>query len=160
MEIDFGFLADAAAVDNSGKLSVLGIFDRIHAAEFPARHGRVSLVLRFSAGIEDVGSRQIEIRLRGPHGQEILRLDGRMDLATGSTAAEERVRVPHILNLDGIAFPEPGRYYFDISADNEPLLSIPLHLDHATRAGAPGPRLTGPGGAPPFSFGPIGSAQA
>jgi len=160
MEIDFGFLADAAAVDSSGKLSVLGIFDRIHAGEFPARHGRVSLVLRFSAGAEDVGSRQIEIRLRGPENQEILRLDGRMDLATGGTVAGDRVRVPHILNLDGIAFPEPGRYYFDISSDGEPLLSIPLHLDLAQRSGAPGQRLSGPGGAPPFAFGPIGSAQA
>jgi hypothetical protein len=160
MEIDFGFLADAAAVDSSGKLSVLGIFDRIHAAEFPARHGRVSLVLRFSAGIEDSGSRQIEIRLRGPHGQEILRLDGRMELATGSTATEERIRVPHILNLDGISFPEPGRYFFDISADGEPLLTIPLHLDLASRSGASGPRISGPGGASPFAFGPIGSDQA
>jgi hypothetical protein len=35
-----------------------------------------------------------------------------------------------------------------------------LHLDLAQRSGAPGPRLAGPGGSPPFSFGPIGSAQA
>lgn len=160
MEIDFGFLADAASVDSSGKLSVLGIFDRIHAAEFPARHGRVSLVLRFSAGVEDVGSRQIEIRLRGPHGQELLRLDGRMDLATGNAAPEERIRVPHILNLDGIAFPEAGRYFFDIAAEGKPLLSIPLHLDLASRPGAQGTRPAGHGGTPPFAFGPIGPAQA
>ena len=158
MEIDFGFLADAATVDSAGKLNVLGIFDRIQAAEFPARHGRVSLVLRFSAGVEDLGSRQIEIRLRGPRGQEIIRLDGRMELAAGRESAEDRIRVPHILNLDGIAFPEAGRYFFDIAADGEPLLSIPLHLDLAK--GPHGPRLTGPGGAPPFAFGPPGPVHA
>jgi hypothetical protein len=160
MELDFGLLADAATVDGSGKLNVLGVFDRIQAREFPARHGRVSLVLRFSAGVDEVGAHQIVIRLRGPSGQELLRLDGRMDLEAGAREAGEGIKVPHILNLDGITFPEPGIYFFDISADGESLMSIPLRLELVAGSASPGPRALGDGPPPPFALGPVGTALA
>ena len=54
MEIDLAFLADAATIDASGKLSVLGIFDRIGVSQFPAQHGRITLVLRFTAGTSEM----------------------------------------------------------------------------------------------------------
>jgi hypothetical protein len=159
MELDFGLLADAATVDGSGKLNVLGVFDRIQAREFPARHGRISLVLRFSAGLAEVGAHQVDIRLRGPSGEEVLRLDGRLDLSGGSREAEEGIKVPHVLNLDGITFPEAGTYFFDIACDGRSLLSIPLRLEVVPPAQA-SPRASGGGLPPPFAFGPRGSAQA
>ena len=160
MDLDFGLMADAATVDGSGKLNVLGVFDRIQAREFPARHGRISLVLRFSAGVDEVGSHEVVIRLRAPGGQELLRLDGRMELEGGAREAGEGIRVPHILNLDGIAFPEPGTYFFDISADGDSLMSIPLRVERAAGSSPAGPRAAGDGPAPPFSFGPVGPALA
>ena len=39
MEIDLALLADAATIDASGKLNILGIFDRIGVTQFPAQHG-------------------------------------------------------------------------------------------------------------------------
>jgi hypothetical protein len=160
MELDFGLLADAATVDASGKLNVLGVFDRIQTREFPARHARVALVVRFSAGLPEAGSHQVEIRLRGPSGQEVLRLDGRMDLAGGQREVEEGIKVPHVLNLDGITFPEPGMYFFDIACDGRSLMSIPLRLEVASGSAASGPRASGGGLPPPFAFGPRGGAQA
>jgi hypothetical protein len=159
MELDFGLLADAATVDGSGKLNVLGVFDRIQARDFPARHGRISLVLRFSAALSEVGAHQVEIRLRSPSGGELLRLDGRLDLSGGSREAEEGIKVPHVLNLDGITFPEAGTYFFDIACDGKSLLSIPLRLE-IVRGAQASPHASGGGIPPPFSFGPRGSAQA
>lgn len=159
MELDFGLLADAATVDGSGKLNVLGVFDRIQARDFPARHGRISLVLRFSAGLAEAGAHQVEIRLRGPSGNEILRLDGRLDLTGGSREAQEGIKVPHVLNLDGITFPEAGTYTFDIASDGKSLLSIPLRLEAVPGLPA-APRASGGGLPPPFAFGTRGSAQA
>lgn len=160
MELDFGLLADAATVDTSGKLSVLGIFDRIQAREFPARHGRISLVLRFSAAVGEVGSHQVEIRLRGPSGQEILRLDGRMDFGAGTNAVSEGIKVPHVLNLDGVAFPQPGMYAFDISSDGESVMSIPLRLEAVAGMSSPGPRTVLPGHPSAFVPGHGGIAEA
>jgi len=160
MELDFGLLADAATVDASGKLNVLGVFDRIQARDFPARHGRLSLVLRFSAGVGELGTHQVEIRLRGPSDRELLRLDGRLDLGGGSRETREGIKVPHVLNLDGITFPEAGTYFFDILADGRSLMSIPLRLEAAVGAPASVPHASGGGPPLPFAFRPGGAAQA
>jgi hypothetical protein len=160
MEIDFALLADAATVDASGKLNVLGVFDRIQAREFPARHGRISLVLRFSAGVGEVGAHEVEIRLRGPGDQEVLRLDGRMELGASPRQAAEGIKMPHVLNLDGITFPEPGRFSFDIAVDGEEIHSVPLVLEEAAGAGASGRRASTGGVPPPFAFGSGGAAAA
>ena len=128
MEIDVALLADAATIDSSGKLNILGIFDRITAQSFPAQHSRISLVLRFAAGLQEAGTHQVEIRLRDPSGGEVVRLNGQMQLGPGSRGAGGVVKVPHVLNLDGMVFPEPGLYNFDVRIDGEHHASIPLTM--------------------------------
>ena len=83
MEVDLALLADAATIDGSGKLNILGIFDRLGTGAFPTRHPRMALVLRFSAGVHEVGKHEIEIVLRAPDGGEVVRIDGEMNLAAG-----------------------------------------------------------------------------
>lgn len=128
MEIDLALLADAATIDGSGKLNILGVFDRIGASTFPAQHGRMAMVLRFAAGLREAGSHQVGIRLKGPDGEEVLRLDGEMQLAPGPRSAGGGVKVPHILNLDGVVFTRPGHYTFDVSVDGEHHVGIPLTI--------------------------------
>jgi hypothetical protein len=75
MEIDLALLADAATIDASGKMSILGIFDRIGVTQFPAQHGRVTLVLRFTAGTSEIGSHEVHIRMSDPAGVEVPSMD-------------------------------------------------------------------------------------
>lgn len=126
MEVDLALLADAATIDGSGKLNILGIFDRLGTNAFPTRHPRMSLVLRFSAGIHEVGKHKVGIVLRSPDGREAVRIDGEMNLSAGPRGVVEGVLVPHILNMDGLVFPVPGRYAFDVVVDGEHHVSIPL----------------------------------
>lgn len=128
MEVDLALLADAATIDGSGKLNILGIFDRLSTASFPTRHPRLSLVLRFAAGINEVGRHQVAISLKGPDGKEVLRIDGEMNLAPGPSSAGGAVLVPHVLNMDGLVFPVPGRYAFDVKVDGVHQVSIPLSV--------------------------------
>ena len=117
MEIDLALLADAATVDATGKLSILGIFDRITAAQFPVQHGRIALVLRFTAGTAEMGTHDMEIRLSDPDGAEVLSLNGEMHLGGGGPSGTGPIRVPHILNLDGLVFSRAGHYSYDIKED-------------------------------------------
>ena len=39
MEVDLALLADAATIDGSGKLNILGIFDRLTTSAFPTAGG-------------------------------------------------------------------------------------------------------------------------
>ena len=119
MEIDLALLADAATVDASGKLNILGIFDRVHAHHLPAKHGRVSLVLRFSASVRDAGSHRLRITLTGPDAREILSIDGEMHLGPGAHDPSGQILIPHVINLDGLVFERPGVYTFDVRVDGE-----------------------------------------
>ena len=129
MEIDLAVLADAATIDGNGKLNILGIFDRIGVSRFPAKHGRIALVLRFAAGVRDAGSHRVGIRLRSPDGSEMVNLDGNMQFGPGSMKTGGGVRIPHVLNLDGLVFEGGGHHTFDIQVDGVHHCSIPLVVD-------------------------------
>ena len=128
MEVDLALLADAATIDGSGKLNILGIFDRLTTQAFPTRHPRLSLVLRFSAGLDQVGRHQVGIALKAPDGKEMVRIDGEMNLAPGPSGSGGAVLVPHVLNMDGLIFPGPGRYAFDVRVDGVHHVSISLSV--------------------------------
>ena len=134
MEIDLALLADAATIDASGKLNILGIFDRISVTQFPAQHGRVTLVLRFTAGTSEIGSHEVHIRMSDPGGAEVLSLNGEIQLV--GPAAQNGIRVPHILNLDGLVFTGPGMYNFDVKVDGEHHVSLPLSVEGPQGRGA------------------------
>jgi hypothetical protein len=129
MEIDLALLADAATIDGSGKLNILGIFDRLGTNAFPTRHPRMCLVLRFSAGVHELGRHDVAIVLKAPDGSEVVRIDGEMNLSGGRRGVTSGVLVPHILNMDGLVFPMPGRYAFDVQIDGEHHASLPLTVD-------------------------------
>ena len=134
MEVDLALLADAATIDAAGKLNILGIFDRLGTSAFPTRHPRMSLVLRFSAGVHEAGKHDVEIILRGPEGKELVHVDGEMNLTAGPRSVAGGVLVPHVLNMDGLVFPSPGRYAFDVRVDGEHHVSIPLTLEGPERS--------------------------
>ena len=126
MEVDLALLADAATIDGSGKLNILGIFDRLTTTSFPTRHPRLSLVLRFSAGLQEVGKHEVGIKLKAPDGKELVRIDGEMNLAPGPSGSGGAILVPHVLNMDGLIFPAAGSYAFDVRVDGEHHVTIPL----------------------------------
>ena len=128
MEIDLALLADAATIDATGKMNILGVFDRLGVSQFPAQHGRIALVLRLTAGTSEIGRHDMEIRLSDPDGAEVLSVNGEMQLGVGGHASEG-IRVPHVLNLDRLVFPAPGRYSFDVRVDGQHHVTIPLVVD-------------------------------
>jgi len=126
MEIDLALLADAATLDAAGKLNMLGVFDRIQVASFPARHDRIAMVLRFQGALAEAGQHELQIRLLTPDQEEMLSISGELTFAPGPAEYGGGIRVPHLINLNGIVFPGSGRYMFDVSLDGEHARSIPL----------------------------------
>ena len=135
MDIDLALLADAANLDSNGKLNVLGVFDRIGTTTFPARHPRMVLILRFAAPISETGRHKVSIVLRGPDGTQMVRVDGEVQITPKGPVAGGIIRVPHILNLDGLVFHKPGPHAFDIEVGGEHHLALPLTVEgHQTKA--------------------------
>ena len=131
MKLDLALLADAATVDGSGKLNILGIFDHIAAGEFPARHERMCLVLRFSAAGRETGNHEVEVVVRDPDGDEMARMTGTIGL--GPLVGAEGVRIPQVLHMDGFVFPQPGVYAIEVELDGEVAERLHLRLSRATR---------------------------
>jgi hypothetical protein len=136
MEIDMALLADAATVDASGKLNILGIFDRITVAELPAHHPHLSLVLRVSASLGEAGLHKMEIVLQDPTGSRVMGMNGEFHVGPGPALAGGQVRIPQVLNIERLVFPKAGRYAFNVSLDGEHQVSIPLFVQEI-RGGRP-----------------------
>lgn len=139
MEIDLALLADAATIDASGKLNILGVFDRISVARFPASHPHVSLVFRFSATMAESGKHRVEIVLKDPDGKELLHLNGDLQVAPGGGPAGGQIRVPQVLNIDRLVFAKAGRYTFEVIVDGEHQASLPLTVHGGTSHGGTPP---------------------
>jgi hypothetical protein len=131
MEIDLALLADAATVDGSGKLNILGVFDRISATAFPAKHPRLSLILRLTASMNEAGDHEVEIALKDPDGEEMGRINGTIAVGFGPTDTGGRVTVPQVINMDGLVFTKEGRYSFNVQIDGNHHVSVPLFLHKA-----------------------------
>ena len=131
MEIDLALLADAATVDASGKLNILGVFDRISTSGFPAQHPHISLVLRLAATMKEAGEHAVEIVLKDPDGGEMMRMNGEIQVGPGPALAGGQVRIPQVINIERLVFPKAGRYNFDIGVDGEHHVSVPLFLHGA-----------------------------
>ena len=128
MEVDLALLCDAATVDASGKLNILGVFDRLNVSRLPARHPRMSLVLRFRGDVSEVGEHTLAIALKDPEGGELFSADGKLNIGGGRGSAGEGIRVPQVLNFDGLVFESEGRYVFDVRVDGTHHVAVPLRV--------------------------------
>lgn len=131
MNVELALIADAATVDGSGKLNILGVFDHISVAEFPARHERLCLVFRFSAAPGESGDHQVEVVIQDPSGEEMARMSGSISL--GPAMGGEPMRIPQVLHMDGFVFPAPGRYAIEVEIDGRVEERLTLSVSRANR---------------------------
>ena len=115
MKVDFALACDYALIDQYGKLSVLGIFQHIWVAQFPAVHPRLHLVLRLKGKRTEVGQHDVRIRLGDGDGAEVLSGSGTVTLAEPPAGGME-IEAGAILVFDA-PLPHPGAYRFEITVD-------------------------------------------
>ena len=113
-------LADEANVSQEGKLNVLGIFDRIAAAEFPVMHPRMVFAFRVEAEAGDGGRGfPVNVELLDPDGAVLFQAAGEM--IAPRVSAGEFTTSNQVFTLVGLQFPRAGLYRFVITiADTEP----------------------------------------
>lgn len=111
MRIPMAFLADEANISQEGKLNVLGIFDRIGAAEFPTVHPRMVFAFRVHAEYAD--SEQafpVRVRLEDEDGGVMFEANG--EIVAPEVAPGEFSTANQVFNLVGVQFARPGNYKF------------------------------------------------
>ncbi|MGH7557991.1 MAG: DUF6941 family protein [Gemmatimonadota bacterium] len=129
MEVNLAVCCDAANVSREGKLNLLGIFNSIHATQFPCTHPHLTLVLRVEARIGEEGSHPIEIKLADEDGQEIFKLTGQ--LALQGARPGRPMTAQTVMDINNFQIPRPGTYSFEIFIDNHHQRSVALHVVEA-----------------------------
>lgn len=128
---------DYALIDQHGKLSVLGIFERIWVASFPAVHPRLHLVLRLKGRRTEIGEHPIVIRLVDDGGREVLRGDGSVQIGEPPAGVLE-VEAGAVLAFD-VPLERPGTYTFEIAVDGSLEATVPITVSQIPAPAAPAP---------------------
>jgi hypothetical protein len=110
--------ADYANITRDGKLNVMGIFNKINAVNFPARHSSMHLIVKLAAELGEYGeTRDLSVRLLDPDGGEILRMAS--PIKVPKSGAGRAPEVNAILELKDVVFPKPGPYQFVVLVDKD-----------------------------------------
>jgi hypothetical protein len=106
-------LADEANVSQEGKLNLMGIFDRITAAEFPVVHPRLVFAFRVEAEFADSGRAfPVVVTMEDDDGNVLFDAEGQ--IGAPHVLPGEFSTANQLFTMVGVQFPAPGTYRFVI----------------------------------------------
>jgi len=119
-------VADYANITREGKPNLMGVFSNIRAAEFPARHPEMHVVVSLAASPSEYGStRTLRLKLINEDGSLTL-IEGHEEIVVPEGKGGRRVEISRIFKLRDIVFPCPGDYQISVLIDNDEKGSLPL----------------------------------
>ncbi|HEX4562317.1 MAG TPA: hypothetical protein VH113_10840 [Gemmatimonadales bacterium] len=134
MQVEILTLCDAAA-DYQGRLSLLGAFDTIMSASFPATHPQCNIALRVRFHRIEEGSHSIRIHVVDDDGALIMpNLEGQVGVTFVDNS--ETASVNFILGIQGLPLAKPGTYAVNLAVDGKQEASVPLYIKEAAHDGA------------------------
>lgn len=120
MKVTFAHVCDYATISREGKLSVLGIFGRISANKVPAQHPQLWLAFEIEVMKHELGQvGKLEVRLAGEDGEILVRLNGEVKIESADLLPGRPVKVPYIIQVNGMRLAKYGSYGFDIFLDGQ-----------------------------------------
>lgn len=137
MNVQLALVCDHAIIDQHGKLSVLGIFDRIWVERFPAIHPRLHLVLRLKGRRTEVGDHTVLIQLVDDSGREILRGEGNVQIGEPPAGIVD-IEAAAVLAFD-VPLERTGVYTFEIAVDGARVASVPIAVAQMPSSAHPAP---------------------
>jgi len=117
-------LCDDVRQETGGKFSLMGLFETISAATFPALHPRFAIVNEWSGGR---GEFQVSIRLLAPDRKTVL-----SESEAKIALFNETQRHRDISIRFNTSFPVPGTYWLEMLLDNDQVAMVPLPVQQAS----------------------------
>lgn len=130
MEARLLLLADYASLEQgTGKLNIIGAFNRIFAQEFPAAHAMMYLVVRIGAELGEFNlERHLEVVLFDEDGQEKWRTPS-LPFTIPTPPSGKTGEFNAVIGLQMMVFDKAGRYEFRVYVDHDQRGVIPLDLE-------------------------------
>ena len=121
--LQFSVVCDDVRREDNGKFMLIGIFEAINAAEFPAKHHTLFVANRWCKG---EGSFTQKIRIVNSKDKAVV-------FQTDDQAFQlQDIDTHHtiISRFNNLLFPDPGKYWVEIFLNNELILNYPIMLKH------------------------------
>ncbi len=126
MEAVFLFCTEAGTGPD-GKLDIHGVFNELHAPDFPALQDRTVLVGIVEWQRDLQGRIPFTVNLNDPDGMSIFSIEGHTDVEA-RPASKAPAKTQLILPLKNVMFPVPGHYRVRININGTDLAGPSMHL--------------------------------
>ena len=113
-------ICDNVYADQKGKRALIGLFNRIASSAFPARHPKVCVFVSVTSL-----HAQTQCRLdvvAADTDDTIFATEGQLVGDSPNTICDL------VFEIDGIAFPRPGKYYFRFFGNDEIIVQRPIDV--------------------------------
>lgn len=117
MKVDIFTLCDSAQ-EYSGKLIIIGTFNRIYAKEFPTLHPEFALVARVVFGEDEKGVHNINFSIKKDDEDVYIMLPGQITADTTNTKGNDVVS-NLVVKGNNISIPSAGTYVVTLKVDDK-----------------------------------------
>lgn len=134
MNVTYAHICDYASISREGKLSAMGIFDRIYVPAFPGVQNLMHLA--YELELRPAELRQpfdLTIKLVNQDGAVLVEMAGRGSI-DAQVQAGTPLRVPQILALGGVPLPQAGSYSLDIFINGDHKYAVTFFVAVVTEA--------------------------
>jgi hypothetical protein len=135
-EVEYMHICDYAFPGENGKPCVIGIFDWIAGHQFPVTHNQLFIAIQFR-GAPNESIRDVRIEIGRPNGDVLATIPGPPELRTSQDGGA-------FMNagVNGLTFPEHGRYTIKAIAGGRALHTKSLQLKRIQMGGQTPPPVT------------------
>lgn len=127
MRVLYAVLCEEANAREDGRADIRGVFHHLFAPGFPAQQDRMTLMLVVEWEPADVGTVHFRIDLLDPTESPVGTINGHTEVGTPGPM-EPPQRTVLAMGLEGVIFPQPGKYEFELNALQRRIRVAPLHL--------------------------------
>jgi hypothetical protein len=127
MKVELFTLCDFAQAEPTGKMNLLGTFDRIHAKEAPIVRSVFAVAARLRFEAHEEGTRTVALSFIDSDGQRVMPLL-RAQFAVKIPPGEPGVPLNYVMVVPQIKLPRFGDYQIDLTVDDKVEATLPLYV--------------------------------
>lgn len=138
MKVEILSLCDFASAEPTGKLNILGAFDRLSAKEAPIARSVFAVAARLRFEAHEEGARTVAVSFIDSDGQRVIP-HLRAQFTVKIPPNESSVPLNYVMVIPQIKFARFGDYQIDLAVDDKVEASIPLHVRQRLAPATPPP---------------------
>ena len=127
MKVLYAVIAENAQLRHDGRMDVHGVFHELYAPGFPARQDALTLVVTLEWDDDERGEIDFAVNLMDPGRSPVLTVNAQTTVED-QYAVHRPARTQMAIPIDGLVFPRPGAYEFELTVGDAKQALAPLYL--------------------------------